>query len=150
MVPVIGQERLALSAEGIGLLASMEGVRALPGAGLIMAVARRPWHGYLYVGGVFLFLATVPVFALSLYPVLTGAALLVLGLGQSGLAVMQTTLVFTSAPPDPCSLHAPPTSRWDGDPLTLHGLDGLQVNPGTLQKFLAIVQNSAEDARLPH
>jgi len=99
MVPVIGQERLALSAQGIGLLASMDGVGSLLGAIVLTSLARRAWHGYVYVGGVFIFLATLPVVGLSVHPVLTGAALVASGVGQSGFGVMQATLVYVSAPP---------------------------------------------------
>lgn len=99
MVPVIGQERLGLSTQGIGLLASMDGVGALLGAILLMSLARSAQYGYLYVGGVLVFLVTLPVFALSMHPLMTGAALLVVGMGQSAFATMQATLVFVSAPP---------------------------------------------------
>lgn len=99
MVPVIGQERLGLSTQGIGLLASMDGVGALLGAILLMSLARSAQYGHLYVGGVVVFLVTLPVFALSVHPLMTGAALLVVGMGQSAFATMQATLVFVSAPP---------------------------------------------------
>lgn len=100
MVPVIGQERLALSAQGIGVLASMDGAGSLLGAGLLMALAHRLSHGHVFAGGVALFLAMLPVVALSVHPVLTGAALMVIGVGQSGFSVMQATLVFAAAPAD--------------------------------------------------
>ncbi len=100
MLPVIGQERLALSAQGIGVLASMDGAGSLLGAGLLMALAHRLSHGHVFAGGLALFLAMLPVVALSVHPVLTGAALMVLGVGQSGFSVMQATLVFAAAPAD--------------------------------------------------
>lgn len=100
MVPVIGQERLHLSTEGIGLLASMDGVGAVIGALILMSLSRRSRYGHLYVGGVIVFLLALPVFALSLHPLVTGAALLVVGMGQSGFGAMQATLVYVSAPPD--------------------------------------------------
>jgi len=99
MVPVIGEERLRLGTEAIGLLASMDGVGSLLGALVLTALARRLRQGYVYVGGVLIFLALLPLFALSVHPLLTGAALLAVGLGQSGFVVMQSTLVFVSAPP---------------------------------------------------
>lgn len=98
MVPVIGQERLHLSTQGIGLLASMDGFGALIGALVLMVVSRRSRYGHLYVGGVFLFLLALPVFALSVNPFMTAAALLVVGMGQSGFGAMQATLVYVSAP----------------------------------------------------
>jgi MFS family permease len=100
MVPVLGQERLALNARDIGLLASMDGVGSLLGAGLVIALARWPLHGHLYIGGAFVFFATLPVLALSVHPLLSAAALVVIGIGQSAFSVMQVTLAFISAPPD--------------------------------------------------
>lgn len=100
MVPVIGEERLHLSTQGIGLLASMDGFGALIGALVLMVVSQRSRYGHLYVGGVFVFLLALPFFAWSLVPWLTGLALLVVGIGQSGFGAMQATLVYVSAPPE--------------------------------------------------
>jgi MFS family permease len=99
MVPVIGKERLNLNTEGVGLLASMDGLGSLLGAIVLIALARRLRHGVVYMGGTFLFLLMLPVFALSVHPLLSGAALMFIGAGQGGFAVMQSTLVFLSAPP---------------------------------------------------
>jgi MFS family permease len=99
MVPVIGAERLQLSTQSIGLLASMDGIGALLGALGLAVLSHRGSYGAVYVGGLLLFLAALPVFALSSHPWLTGAALVLMGLGQSGFAVMQSTLVFIAAPP---------------------------------------------------
>ncbi len=98
MVPVIGQDRLGLEAGGIGLLASMDGVGALLGAFVLAAVSRPALYGRLYVGGVVLFLVLLPIFALSTHAILAGAALLLIGMGQSGFSVMQATIVYVAAP----------------------------------------------------
>jgi MFS family permease len=100
MVPVIGKDRLGLGADGVGLLASVDGVGTLVGALTLALVSRPALYGRLYVGGVVLFLLTLPLFALATDPRLAGAALFVAGLGQSAFGVMQATLVFVSAPPD--------------------------------------------------
>jgi MFS family permease len=100
MVPVIGQERLQLSTQAIGLLASMDGVGSLIGAIVLMSLVGRLRHGHVYVASVFCFLAMQLVFAWSAHPILTGAALLALGFCQSCFAVMQSTLVFVTAPPN--------------------------------------------------
>ena len=99
MVPVIAQEHLRLSTQGTGLLASMDGVGALVGALLLTALARRVWQGHVYVGGVVLFLALLPAFALSRHALLTAFVLFVIGVGQAAFAVMQSTLVYLSVPP---------------------------------------------------
>ena len=100
MVPVIGQARLQLSTQDIGLLASMDGVGSLIGALVLTSLVGRFRHGHVYVASVLSFLAMQLVFAWSAHPVLTGAALLALGFFQSGFAVMQSTLVYVAAPPD--------------------------------------------------
>ncbi len=100
MVPVIGQARLQLSTQGIGLLASMDGVGSLIGAIVLTSLAGRFRHGHVYVASVLFFLAMQLVFAWGSLPVVTGAALLALGFAQSGFAVMQSTLVYVAAPPD--------------------------------------------------
>jgi predicted MFS family arabinose efflux permease len=98
MVPVIGQDRLGLQADGIGLLASMDGVGALLGATALAALSRPSMYGRLYVGGMTLFLGMLPLFALSTDPFAAAAALLLLGVGQSAFSVMQATIVFVAAP----------------------------------------------------
>ena len=100
MVPVIGQERLQLSTEGIGLLASMDGVGSLIGAIVLTTLAGRFRQGHVYAGSVLFFLAMQLVFAWSALPIVTGAALLALGFAQSGFAIMQSTLVYVAAPLD--------------------------------------------------
>ena len=54
----------------------------------------------LYLGGTFLFLAMLPLFALSGHPLLSALFLVGLGAGQGAFAVMQSTLVFLAAPPE--------------------------------------------------
>lgn len=100
MVPVIGQERLQLSPQGIGLLASMDGVGSLIGSLALAVLAGRLAHGHVYVASVLSFLVLQIVFASSTHALFTGAALLMLGFVQSGFAVMQSTLAYLCAPPD--------------------------------------------------
>lgn len=100
MVPVIGRDRLGLGPDGIGLLASMDGVGSLVGALVLARLSRPSRYGPFYVGGVTLFLAMLPLFALSRDPLLAGIALVVVGIGQSGFSIMQATLVFVAAPAD--------------------------------------------------
>jgi MFS family permease len=100
MVPVIGKDRLGLAPDGIGLLASMEGVGTLIGAVALVTLARPAIYGRIYVGGVVLFLAMLPLFALSPHWIPAAAALLALGVGQSAFSVMQATIVFIAAPVD--------------------------------------------------
>lgn len=100
MVPVIGRDQLHLHAEGVGLLASLEGIGSLLGALALTSIARHLRHGFVYLGAVLLFLVLQVVFAWSHHVLLTGAVLFAIGVAQTGFAVMQPTLIYTSAPPD--------------------------------------------------
>lgn len=98
MVPVIAEDHLHLSTEGIGLIASLDGVGAFIGA-VLMALACRPsFYSAAYVGGCAVYFAMLSGFALAPHAVPAGAALLVLGIGGSGYSIMQTTLVYLAAP----------------------------------------------------
>jgi MFS family permease len=100
LVPVIGQDNLGLGPAGIGLLASMDGVGAFCGAILIALFAKPPIFARLYIGGVFVYLVMLSVFALAPYSVLAGTVLLITGFANSGFSIMQATLVYLSAPPE--------------------------------------------------
>ena len=100
MIPVIGQDDLGLGAVGIGLLASMDGVGAFCGALAIAVWAKPALFARLYVGGVFVYLTMLPLFALAQYPLLAGMVLLVTGLANAGFSIMQATLVYLAAPPE--------------------------------------------------
>ncbi|MDO9707279.1 MFS transporter [Paracraurococcus lichenis] len=100
LVPVVAQDRFALGPEATGLLASMDGVGAFAGALLMAWLARPRWYARAYVGGLALYLAMVSGFALAPGPVAAGAALLLVGFGQSGFSIMQATLVYLLSPPE--------------------------------------------------
>jgi len=100
MIPVIGQDRLGLGPEGIGVLTSMDGIGAFAGAILLTMFLKPAWYGLTYVGGVILYMVMLTLFALVPVPALAGAALMFTGLGGAGFAVMQTTLVYLASPPE--------------------------------------------------
>lgn len=100
MIPVIGQVRLNLDVQGVGLLASVDGIGSLLGALVMTSLAGRLRQGQVYLGSVLLFLAMQIAFGWSWNTWLTAAVLLVIGVAQSGFAVMQATLVYLTAPPD--------------------------------------------------
>jgi MFS family permease len=100
MVPVIGQDQLHLGPEGIGILASMDGIGAFCGA-ILMALFLRPrFYAASYVGGVAVYFVMLTAFALIPDPRLAAAALLFTGLGGAGFSIMQATLVYLAAPPE--------------------------------------------------
>ncbi len=144
MVPVIAESRLGLGAGATGVLASMDGLGALIGAGLIGALARQALYPRLYVGGTALYLSMLLVFALAPTAVPAGLALMAMGLGSACFAVTQATLVYLAAPGEMRSralgvlsfciglgllgfLHVGLMSAWLGAPVAtaVIGLEGL-------------------------
>jgi len=100
MVPVIGRDRLGLGPEGVGILASMDGVGAFCGAILLALWLRPAWYGRAYLGGVTAYMVMLTVFALIPQPLIAGLALVFTGLGGAGFSTMQATLVYLAAPPE--------------------------------------------------
>jgi MFS family permease len=100
MIPVIGRDRLYLGPEGVGLLASMDGVGAFFGALIVTLWLTSRWYGRTYLFGVVCYLITVVTFALVQNPLLAGAALLVTGIANAAFATTQATLVYLAAPPE--------------------------------------------------
>lgn len=98
MIPVIGRDRLHLGPEGVGLLATMDGLGAFAGAILLALLAKPKWYGPAYIGGVICYLIAVVMFSLVQSPVPAAAALLLAGLGGAGFGTMQATLVYLAAP----------------------------------------------------
>ncbi len=103
MVPVIGADYLALGAEGVGLLTSLDGVGAFIGAVLIATLAQAAWYGRIYVGGMATYLVMLVLFALSPLAgpaavLAAGAVLVLLGIGGAGFSAMQATLIYQLAP----------------------------------------------------
>jgi MFS family permease len=100
MVPVIGHDQLGLGPEGVGILASMDGVGAFCGAILAAVYLRPAWYARVFLGGSAIYMVMLIVFALTPWPLVAGAVLLFTGLGGAGFSIMQATLVYLAAPPD--------------------------------------------------
>lgn len=100
MIPVIGQNQLELAPEGIGILASMDGIGAFCGALLLTLYLRPAWYARAYLGGVAIYMVMLIVFALAPSAGIAGSALLLTGLGGAGFSTMQATLVYLAAPPE--------------------------------------------------
>jgi MFS family permease len=98
MVPVIGTDYLELGPKGVGLLAASDGIGGLLGALLIATAARTAWYGRIFVGGVALYLLMLMLFACAPVVPAAAAALFLAGAFNAGFAVMQSTLVYRSAP----------------------------------------------------
>lgn len=100
MIPVIGRDQLGLGPEGVGILASMDGVGAFLGALALAVFARPAWFGRIYCWGTVVYMVLICVFAALPVPLLSGATLIGTGLAQACFATMQTTLVYLAAPPE--------------------------------------------------
>jgi MFS family permease len=100
MIPVIGRDRLHLGPEGVGLLATMDGIGAFVGALLVGLWLTPRWYGRAYLCGVVGYLIMLVIFALVQSPALAGAALLLTGLAGAGFSTMQATLVYLASPPE--------------------------------------------------
>lgn len=98
MIPVIGRDRLGLGPEGVGMLASLDGIGAFAGAVLLAALLKPAWYARAYLGGVVGYMIMLIVFALVPYSPVAGFALVFTGLGGAGFATMQATLVYLAAP----------------------------------------------------
>jgi predicted MFS family arabinose efflux permease len=99
MIPVIGLERLDLSAGWVGGLAALEGAGAFLGGLTLSVIAQPAYFRRLYYFGtvaylVFEFLAGwvigVPTMTVVVFCV---------GLGAAGFSAMQSTLIYTVSPP---------------------------------------------------
>jgi predicted MFS family arabinose efflux permease len=100
MIPIIGQNQLGLGAEGIGVLASMDGIGAFCGA-LLLALCLQPvWYARAYLGGVVIYMVMLIVFALVPSQGVACSALLLTGIGGAGFSTMQATLIYLAAPPE--------------------------------------------------
>jgi predicted MFS family arabinose efflux permease len=100
MIPVIGQDNLHLGPSGIGMLASVEGIGAFAGAIAVAIYARPSQHAALYTGGLIAYLLMLTLFALASEVILASAALLATGFTGAAYSIMQTTLIYRSAPPE--------------------------------------------------
>ena len=100
MVPVIGDQILGQGAGATGILVSAEAAGALAGA-LWIANFVLPRHfSAVYFYCSILFILGVLAFSLSqIYSVSLGLLFLA-GLGVAGFSAMQSTIVFTAAPPE--------------------------------------------------
>ena len=98
MIPVIGRDSLGLGPQGVGLLASMDGIGAFAGA-VVMARWSRPGSFRLaYAGGCIVYLAAIAGFAASPDVVTASIALMLTGFFGATYSIMQATLVYRAAP----------------------------------------------------
>ncbi|MDP6564327.1 MAG: MFS transporter [Alphaproteobacteria bacterium] len=100
MIPVIGDEVLHQNAVNTGLLLSADATGGLLGAILIANLGRPAHYARIYFLGSALFIGAVSLFSLSTWYPLSLGLLALAGFGVAGFSAMQSTIVFTSAPPE--------------------------------------------------
>jgi MFS family permease len=100
MIPVVGREVLEISAGWIGVLAALEGAGAFVGSLIIaMGIIRLSFRRLYYFGMLgYLLFAFLAGWMVSTLPM--GIALFLVGLMASGFSTMQSTLIYTIAPPE--------------------------------------------------
>lgn len=99
MIPVISADDLGLSPGIIGALTAIEGLLAFSGSLLLMRIARPHWFRRIYYFSNVFLLAIIATMGLvpTLPTLIIGLA--VGGLCAAGFAAMQSTLIYTVAPP---------------------------------------------------
>jgi len=100
MIPVVGRDELQVSASIIGGLTALEGGGALLGSLIIAARVRIASHRKLYYFGMLFYLFATFSAGWMGAVVPMGLALVVVGLCASGFSTMQSTLIYSVAPPE--------------------------------------------------
>ena len=100
MIPVVGRDVLEISAGWIGVLAALEGAGAFLGSLTIaMGIIRLSFRRLYYFGMLgYLLFAFTAGWMVSTLPM--GIALFLVGLMAAGFSTMQSTLIYTIAPPE--------------------------------------------------
>lgn len=100
MIPVIGREDLELSASMIGAVTAVEGALALIGALIMTRAVPEAWNRPIYWGGVMIL--TLTILMMGAFPgfLTLTIGLAIGGLCSAGFAVMQSTLIYHTAPPE--------------------------------------------------
>jgi predicted MFS family arabinose efflux permease len=97
MVPVIAKDTLKVGEGLTGVLMAAEGTGAFLGAFVIASFVRLRHHGRLYTFGSLFALALLLFFSFSRWYGLSFPILVLMGLGVSGFATMQSTIVILVA-----------------------------------------------------
>jgi MFS family permease len=100
MIPVIGSERLDLSAGWIGALAALEGMGAFLGGLAIAVINPRIGMRRLYFFGVLFFLLFAFLAGWTTAVLPFAVFVLLIGISGAGFSAMQSTLTYSVAPPN--------------------------------------------------
>jgi MFS family permease len=97
LVPVIARDVLHVDPTLMGGLQAAEGFGSLVGATLIASAVTITYHGRVFAGGSLLALIALCLFSMSRWYIVSFPILLILGLGFSGFATMQSAIVLLAA-----------------------------------------------------
>ena len=100
MIPVLGRSLLEINASWIGVLAGLEGAGALIGSLIIaLGIPRLSFRQLYYFGLMgYLVFAFITGWMVSSIPM--GITLFIVGLMCAGFTTMQSTLIYSAAPPE--------------------------------------------------
>ena len=98
-LPEIGEQVLGVREFQIGVIDALVGVGSLGGALLIANWSNWAWSGRIYWLGTFWFTLCVLALSFSQVYALSAALALLMGIGFSAFAIMQTSLLATPTPP---------------------------------------------------
>jgi MFS family permease len=99
MIPVLGRDELVLSASWIGLLAALEGAGAFLGALAIAIKVRAQSFRRIYYLSILIYLLFALIAGLMNDAFSIAVILLCIGLAGAGFSTMQSTLIYSIAPP---------------------------------------------------
>ena len=97
LFPVVARDHLHVGPGLTGVLISANGIGTLIGAAILVYLGTTKYHGRIFVLGCSLHLMGLLLFALSPWYSLSFLMLLVVGLGTSGFATMQSTIILLSS-----------------------------------------------------
>jgi MFS family permease len=98
MIPVLGTDYMHLDPQGVGMVASADGLGGLLGALLVGTLVKQVWQGRVYAAAVALYFTTLIAFAHAPNGYVGAATLLCTGILGASFAIMQSTLVYRYTP----------------------------------------------------
>jgi predicted MFS family arabinose efflux permease len=98
ILPVFAVKILRVGPERLGFLFSAAGVGTILGALFLASLGSSPRLGRIYLAGMFVWVAALTEFALSRHFLISLAALLVFGIGQTLVGTTTITLLQTRVP----------------------------------------------------
>ena len=100
VLPAFGRDMLSLNADGVGLLLTITGIGSLTGNVFLASLGNFRRKNWLLLGMIFLFGASLLLFAVSPVYGVSLALLFITGVGFTGFIAVGTTILQLSTPPE--------------------------------------------------